>query len=1160
MILKVKEKNGNETDYYLNDNKTNVSICIDDLAKLYTYEINVLNGKSKVFNNREKSTKFIRIKDGGFLYKIEVEGISYDFFKEHDVDDKNYYFVINLSNEYDEYLDDDEQIQGNSEDMYLYLRLSRYRVERIEYNDKKLTFEDIDIQMRSDRDYLVFTVADIFNRYMKTIPSRTEDNFLLMWRNYYELKLNEITSAEDIESSEIDLNEFRNNYDFWTSLSEDGKIYLPIIVKNSTTSLNSTSLIAYKSLHPEINKSKDLLDNKYNVRYKVLNRNRLEEIKQLALENDEYTFNSNVCSLQFEDGDDSEDLFRALLDRNFTLVTIKQNIVGETERIKRIIEGIDSVMNSDVVNKNLAHQIINNELEDQNNFDINEKEFEKLRENYSTLNDEQLLTVYKIIHMDSLLLVQGPPGTGKTEIISTLTKELDKKNMKVLLTSNVAEARKNITDRIKGEKELIVKKYTTIKEDDDKYKYELKNNKLDYIKNQISEKFSFEEDFIFTPEKYNVLVERLNNYKEKLGYITSLNNNKDNKKKEIKNNSKTIEVIDLINSNLEEHQNEIYKLIINDDLENIPNTILGNTIDKFLELFNNTTLPDEVSKITYTKNQERNYKKLIKLEDKVNFLTRYDVSKSKIDGIIDKKILKDYNDLSSFRKMLFKLSNVLSCFSIDKKNKKDLEQIVLENEKNIKKIDYSNSKNEFDSLKDSFKKYLNTLKERYLEKGELLNSDLNQIERQIIEENNNNWGINQKINKLDGFIQAFDTIKAQYPSEEMFYLYLNDLNKIISLSRDKTINLYYLDSMLSDNMFERVFKYDNVANGTILSMSTSQVAKFLKNVDIDFDYIIVDEASKCNINDLIVSLSRTKKMVLIGDYLQLDPFDGEKDVAFISDEQWDKITKSSFSQMIKPVVDNRFKIKNFDYSSSNSIGILKKQYRMSKEIFDLVDNIYKSVPGFELIDGKKEFSNPNLKYHNILTLQCDGVDHIDEDDTSAYNEKECDYIVNIIKLLYENIKNGRIKNINKIGIISFYKRQSTKINNRIQKLKDELKKCNIKIEIGTVDNFQGREFDLVILSCVRTEKMTSFITQIRRWNVSISRAKDKLIVIGNFDKLYNISTGKNIDKNASQSDREQAVVYTNIIPYFYDHKEEFSSGDAFSNIVVDFLMGGAENE
>jgi biotin-(acetyl-CoA carboxylase) ligase len=64
------------------------------------------------------------------------------------------------------------------------------------------------------RDYLVFSVADIFNKYMKVVPTRKEDNFLMSWRNYYELKLNEITETEDVESSEIDLNEFRSNYDF----------------------------------------------------------------------------------------------------------------------------------------------------------------------------------------------------------------------------------------------------------------------------------------------------------------------------------------------------------------------------------------------------------------------------------------------------------------------------------------------------------------------------------------------------------------------------------------------------------------------------------------------------------------------------------------------------------------------------------------------------------------------------------------------------------------------------------------------------------------------------------------------------------------------------------------------------------------------------------
>lgn len=1152
MIFKVKEKNGNEADYIFNNNKSDASICLDDLAKLYLYKKNILNEQSREFNSSEMLTKYIRIKDGAFLYKIGVEKISYDVFKKHDENDKNYYFVIKLF---------DEEFLDTEEDMYLYLRLSRYKVERIEKFDKKLCFEKINIKFNSDRDYIIFSVCSSFNNYMDSVNNSelTENEFLLMWRNYYELKFSEINSAEDFIYSEIDLVEFRNNYDFWTSLSEDGKLYFPITVKNSIPFLNSTSIIAY-TYSGNLLKNKNLLDNKNNVIYKVLKSNRVEEIKQLALENEIDTFNSNVCSLKYEGSEEPEDLFKSLLDRNIERIEIRQNIIGERERLKRIIDGIDSVMDLEVVNKELVHQIINNELYDQNDFQVNEKEYEKLKENYPSLNEEQLLTVYKIIHMNSLLLVQGPPGTGKTEIISTLTKELDKRNKKVLLTSNVAEARKNITDRIKGEKELIIKKYTTVKEDDEKYKRELKDNKLDYIKNQISEKFSFEENFIYTPEKFKELIERLNNYKEKISFIESLNNKKEYFLNEIKNNNKTINVIDLISSNLETHQKEIYKLIIDDDLENISPNILGNTIDKFLEMFNNTALPDEVNKINYAKIQEKNYKKLVRLEDKVRFLSKYDVSKSKIEGIIEKGFLKEYNEQSSFRKVLFNLSNYISYFMINNKNKNDLEKVILENEKNMKVIDYSNSKREFEVLKEKFNNYLLCLKEKYIEKNEELNFDLNKVEREISIENDKNWGINRKINKIENFIKEFELLKSKYPTEDLFYLYLNDLNKILSLSTDKSIKSYYLDSMLSNNMFERVFKYDNVSNGTILSMSTSQVANFLKNVDIDFDYIIVDEASKCNINDLIVSLSRTKKMVLIGDYLQLDPFEGKKDVGFISDAQWDKMTKSSFSQMIKPVVDSRFETKNFDYSSSNSIGILKKQYRMSKEIFDLVDTIYKSVPGFELVDGKKEFSNPNVKYHNVLTLQCDGVEHFEDDDTSAYNNQECECILNVLDLLYENVKNGNINNISKIGIISFYKRQSEKITNKIKKVRSKLEEYHIKTEIGTVDNFQGREFDLVILSCVRAERMTSHITELRRWNVSISRAKDKLIVIGNFNKLYDISSSKNINKNTSQSEKEEAVVYTEIIPYFYSHTEDFNSSETFNSLVTNFLIGGAKNE
>ena len=60
----------------------------------------------------------------------------------------------------------------------------------------------------------------------------------------------------------------------------------------------------------------------------------------------------------------------------------------------------------------------------------------------------------KTVDVDNVPLMEE----GKTEIISTIVKELNKENKIVLLTSNVAEARRNITDRIKGEKELTLTK------------------------------------------------------------------------------------------------------------------------------------------------------------------------------------------------------------------------------------------------------------------------------------------------------------------------------------------------------------------------------------------------------------------------------------------------------------------------------------------------------------------------------------------------------------------------------------------------------------------------------------------------------------------------------------------------------------------------------
>lgn len=85
----------------------------------------------------------------------------------------------------------------------------------------------------------------------------------------------------------------------------------------------------------------------------------------------------------------------------------------------------------------------------------------------------------------------------------------------------------------------------------------------------------------------------------------------------------------------------------------------------------------------------------------------------------------------------------------------------------------------------------------------------------------------------------------------------------------------------------------------------------------------------------------------------------------------------------------------------------------------------------------------------------------------------------------------------RIGIISPYKSQVRQIKGAIAKIRHKL--ClsgNNDIEVNTVDAYQGREKDIIIISTVRTQNL-GFLRDYRRMNVAITRAKHFLWVIGN---------------------------------------------------------------
>lgn len=126
---------------------------------------------------------------------------------------------------------------------------------------------------------------------------------------------------------------------------------------------------------------------------------------------------------------------------------------------------------------------------------------------------------------------------------------------------------------------------------------------------------------------------------------------------------------------------------------------------------------------------------------------------------------------------------------------------------------------------------------------------------------------------------------------------------------------------------------------------------------------------------------------------------------------------------------------------------------------------------------------------------------------SLYNLKEIDVVVNYVKQLLGLRLNHLEIRAENIGVITPFALQSKKLQLRFEKE-------NIQnVEVGTVELYQGREKDIVILSTVRSKVFhhdrlfhIGFLSNPKRVNVALTRAKALMIVIGNPNALK-------IDKN-----------------------------------------------
>lgn len=261
--------------------------------------------------------------------------------------------------------------------------------------------------------------------------------------------------------------------------------------------------------------------------------------------------------------------------------------------------------------------------------------------------------------------------------------------------------------------------------------------------------------------------------------------------------------------------------------------------------------------------------------------------------------------------------------------------------------------------------------------------------------------------------------------------------------------------------------------------------------DLHYKAVIVDEAARVAPMDLLIVMVQAKeKIILVGDHRQLPHIYDEAflDSSFNEDEAR-LIEISAFEYL----VERAKKLESID--NKRRFITLNNQYRMHPLLGNFInENFYeKHGEGFNS-PLKADIFAHNLKGVENLPCVCIDVpnfEHKRSASGSSYRESEIDAIDRYLSMWNnENLS---------CGVISFYSEQVKLLNERLRIYKDKFK----NFKIGSVDSFQGMEFDIVFLSAVRSvsnpqsERDFGFLVSKNRLCVSMSRQKKILIFVGN---------------------------------------------------------------
>lgn len=251
-----------------------------------------------------------------------------------------------------------------------------------------------------------------------------------------------------------------------------------------------------------------------------------------------------------------------------------------------------------------------------------------------------------------------------------------------------------------------------------------------------------------------------------------------------------------------------------------------------------------------------------------------------------------------------------------------------------------------------------------------------------------------------------------------------------------------------------------------------------------FTTLFIDEAAQALEAVCWIPMKRTTRVVFAGDHCQLPP----------TVKSIEAMRGGLAKTLMERIVENKPEV----------VTLLTMQYRMNEKIMQFSSDWF--------YDGKV-IAAPEVCHRGILDYDLPMI-WIDTSGTEAYeqfvgesfgriNKKEAALTLEKLQEYFEKTGKQRILDESiDVGIISPYRAQVQYLRQQIKK-KEFFRPYRKLISVNTVDGFQGQERDIIIISLVRSnnEGQIGFLSDLRRMNVAITRARMKLIIMGNAETL-----------------------------------------------------------